>query len=69
MLTVRGILVYSGASASVVPQFHDEVVPLVLQGKITSREHRYSLRDAGRALADVHTGANTGKTVVVVAEE
>ncbi|GJE93493.1 NADP-dependent oxidoreductase [Phanerochaete sordida] len=69
-LTMRGILVYKGESAAVAPRFYDEVVPLVLQGKITSREHRYQgLQQAGKALADVHRGANTGKAVIVVAEE
>ena len=48
----------------------DEIVPLVKAGKITSREHRYhGLEHAGHALADVHTGANTGKAVIVVADE
>ena len=69
MITVRGFLTYRGESASVIPQFFDEVVPLVLQGKITSREHRYSLKDGGKALADVHLGANIGKAVIVVSEE
>ena len=70
MLTMRGFLAYQGESASVVPRFYNEVVPLVLQGKITSREHRYhGLREAGRALADVHRGANVGKAVILVAEK
>ena len=48
----------------------EEVVPLIQQGKIRVREHRYEgLREAGKALADVHIGANTGKAVVVVARE
>lgn len=61
---------YSGESAGVISGFFDEVVPLVVQGKITSREHRYQgLKEAGKALADIHRGANTGKAVIVVAEE
>lgn len=39
-LTVRGFTVYHGESAVVVPKFYEEVVPLVVQGKITSREHQ-----------------------------
>jgi len=69
-ITLRGFLAYRGASAVVVPRFYDEIVPLVLQGKITSREHRYNgLQEAGKALADVHLGVNIGKAVIVVAEE
>ena len=70
MLTMRGLLAYRGEAAVVVPCFYDGIVPLVLQGKITSREHRYhGLCEAGVALADVIRGANTGKAVIVVAEE
>ena len=40
------------------------------QGKIKVREHRYhGLKEAGKALADVHVGANTGKAVIVVTED
>ena len=50
--------------------FFDEIIPLVKEGKITSREHRYSgLKAAGKALRDVHTGGNTGKAVIIVDEE
>ncbi|EKM57160.1 uncharacterized protein PHACADRAFT_208298 [Phanerochaete carnosa HHB-10118-sp] len=69
-LTVHGFIVNKGESAVAASKFREEVVPLVLQGKITSREHRYhGLPEAGKALADVHTGANSGKAVVVVADE
>lgn len=67
---MRGFTVYHGESAVVVPKFYEEVVPLVVQGKITSREHRYKgLEESGKALADVHVGGNVGKPVIVVAEE
>ena len=53
-----------------IEHFYDEVVPLVKEGRITSREHRYlGLKQAGQALADLHLGNNTGKAVIVVAEE
>lgn len=69
-LTVKGLIVYTGPSSSVLSQFYDEIVPLVEQGKISIREHRYNgLQEAGKALADVHSGGNTGKAVIVVAEE
>jgi NADPH-dependent curcumin reductase CurA len=69
-LTVKGFIVYTGESAVVVTQVYDEIIPLVLKGRIASREHRYTgLKEAGKALADLHTGANTGKAIIVVAEE
>ena len=67
---MRGLLVFTGESVAVLPLFYDEVVPLLLQKKISVREHRYNgLQEAGKALADVHTGGNTGKAMIVVAEE
>ncbi|EKM57159.1 uncharacterized protein PHACADRAFT_208297 [Phanerochaete carnosa HHB-10118-sp] len=69
-LTVRGFITGQGESAAVVPKFYEEVVPLVLQNKITSREHKsHGLVEAGKALAEVHVGANAGKAVIVVADE
>ncbi|EKM60518.1 uncharacterized protein PHACADRAFT_110008 [Phanerochaete carnosa HHB-10118-sp] len=69
-LTVKGFLLARGEAAHVLSSFYDEVIPLVKQGKITSREHRYSgLKSAGKALRDVHTGDNTGKAVIIVDEE
>ena len=49
--------------------FMDEVVPLILEGKISIFEQRYSLQNAGAAIADLHTGANIGKPVIIVAED
>ena len=69
-LFVEGFLIGHGKSGHVLDHFMEEVVPLIQQGKIRVREHRYEgLREAGKALADVHIGANTGKAVVVVARE
>ncbi|EKM60524.1 uncharacterized protein PHACADRAFT_167865 [Phanerochaete carnosa HHB-10118-sp] len=69
-LTVKGLRFAQGESAQVISSFFDEVIPLVKQGKITSREHRYNgLKAAGNALRDVHTGDNVGKAVIVVDEE
>lgn len=52
-----------------MPRFYDVVVPLVLEGKITSREHRFELKEAGEALLAVHLGKNTGKAVIAVSED
>ena len=50
--------------------FESEIVPLFIEGKITSREHHYKgLEQAGKALADLHLGNNTGKAVIVVSGE
>lgn len=69
-LTVNGYICFGGPSAAALPQFFDEVVPLVLQKKITVREHRYKgLQNGGQALRDIHTGANTGKAVIIVADD
>ena len=43
---------------------------MVRQGKLTSREYRYhGLKEAAKALADLSTGANTGKAVIVISED
>ncbi|KZV72729.1 alcohol dehydrogenase [Peniophora sp. CONT] len=60
--------------ASLVPryskQFFDEIPKLVHEGKIKYQEDRsYGLKKVGEALLQVHTGANRGKKVVVVADE
>jgi NADPH-dependent curcumin reductase CurA len=69
-LTVRGFVIGSGESAKMLDKFDSEVIPLVKEGKINSREHRYlGLREAGKALADVHLGKNTSKAVIVVSDE
>ena len=49
--------------------FMEEVVPLVVEGKISVFEHVYGLKDAGQAIADLHTGGNTGKAVIIVSED
>lgn len=67
-LTVKGFTVGTGESAAALPKFYDVVTPLFLEGKITSREHRFSLKEAGEALQSVHTGKNVGKAVIVVSD-
>ena len=49
--------------------FMDDVVPLILEKKLSVFEQPYSLKDAGQALADLHTGANIGKPVIIVAPD
>lgn len=67
---MKGFLFARGETAHVLSGFFDEVIPLVKEGKITSREHRYNgLKAVGKALRDVHTGDNTGKAVIIVNEE
>ena len=69
-LSVQGYICFTGPSARELPHFFDEVVPLVLQKKITVREHFYNgLESAAQALGDMHTGGNTGKAVIVVADD
>ena len=51
-------------------KFFDEIPKLVREGKMKYQEDRsYGLEKVGEALLEVHTGANRGKKVVVVAEE
>ena len=38
-------------------------------GVITNREHRYSLAEAGEAIAGLHEGKNVGKAIVWVSDE
>lgn len=68
-IIVYGFTVGTGPSAAALPKFYDVVTPLVLEGKITSREHRFSLKEAGEALASVHRGTNVGKAVIVVSDD
>ena len=69
-LTVHGYICFSGPSAAALPTFFDDIVPLVLQKKISTREHHYhGLQNAAKALREVHTGENSGKSVVIVAED
>ena len=46
----------------------EEIVPLVPDGKISAFEHVYSLKEAGQAIADLHTGGNVGKAVIIVSD-
>ena len=69
-LTVQGFIWSTGPSAVVLDTFFDEVVPWILQKKITPFEHRYNgLPHAGKAMEDLHTGMNTGKATVIVADD
>ena len=68
-LTVHGFTLGTGESAAAMPRFYEAVTPLILAGKITSREHRFALKDAGEALLAVHLGKNTGKAVVIVSDD
>ena len=68
-MTVHGFTVGTGPSAAALPKFYEVVTPLVLEGKLTSREHRFSLKEAGEALLSVHTGQNVGKAVIIVSED
>ncbi|KII92707.1 hypothetical protein PLICRDRAFT_51065 [Plicaturopsis crispa FD-325 SS-3] len=67
-LTVKGLL--WGSHLDLLDDFHSEVPPLVEQGKITTKEHRFlGIEKAEEALQSVQTGANTGKAVIIVAED
>jgi len=65
-LTVRGLQV----KLKDPKEFFDAVTPLVQSGKIKYKEtHTVGLEHAGQALADLLTGGNFGKAIVVVAEK
>ncbi|KAI0701977.1 NADP-dependent leukotriene B4 12-hydroxydehydrogenase [Cytidiella melzeri] len=69
-LTVKGFLTYIGPPAAALKTFWQEIPPLIAQGKITSREHRFSgIKEACKALVSVHTGENTGKAMIMVADQ
>ena len=54
-LTVKGFIVGTGEVARALPVFYEKVTPLILEGKITSREHKFNgLKEAGAALLSVH---------------
>ncbi|KAI0918241.1 hypothetical protein AcV7_007041 [Taiwanofungus camphoratus] len=68
-ITMSGFIVMS-LQAKYEAQFHAEMPRLVAGGKVQYMEDRVQgLQEAGRALVDVLTGRNRGKSVVVVAEE
>ena len=68
-LIVHGFLLVYKVVREALGNFMNEVVPLILDGKITILEQPYSLKDAGKALADLHTGVSVGKPVIIVAED
>ena len=69
-ITVQGFICFTGPSAAALPGFFDEVVPWVLEKKISVKEQHYAgLKAAGDAIRDMHTGGNNGKAVIVVADD
>ena len=68
---MHGFLYGFGEAAQALrDSFDSEIMPLVEAGKITSREERYQgLQEAERALAELHSGKNVGKSVIVVNHE
>ncbi|KAK7680402.1 hypothetical protein QCA50_016642 [Cerrena zonata] len=68
---VYGFLFRTGEdSEKAFHAFDKEVIPLIVQGKIQNREHRFiGLQNAGKALQSVHTGENFGKAVIIVDPE
>ena len=61
---------FGDAAQAALGTFDADIMPLVAAGKITSREQRYEgLKEAERALAELHSGKNVGKSVIVVANE
>lgn len=70
-LTIRGILWSTGdEQVQALKTFIPDVSKLILDGKIIYKEHKYEgLRNADEALLAVHTGANMGKVVIVLADD
>ena len=70
-LSMHGIVVGAGpVMQSAAKGFLENATKLVIEGKIKSRENRYDgLREAGRALAEVHTGQSLGKPVIIAAND
>ena len=68
---VYGFLFRTGEdSEKAFHTFDQEVIPLIVQGKIKNREHRFEgLQNAEKALQAVHTGENFGKAVIIVDPE
>jgi len=66
-LTVRAL---SGSSRKGSEEFYEVVTPLVQSGKVKYKETRViGLEHAGQALADLLTGDNFGKSIVVVGDD
>ncbi|KAI0342484.1 alcohol dehydrogenase [Trametopsis cervina] len=69
-LTVQGFVCYHDPLVTPMKTFFPEIVPLVVEGKLSCREHRYTgIEHAAKALVDVITGENIGKAVIIVADE
>ncbi|CAK5276477.1 unnamed protein product [Mycena citricolor] len=68
-LHIHGLLVFA-LLPKYVAQFYETVPPLIAQGKIKYREDvTKGLDKVGEVILAVQKGGNTGKAVVVVAEE
>ncbi|KII92704.1 hypothetical protein PLICRDRAFT_481693 [Plicaturopsis crispa FD-325 SS-3] len=67
-ITIHGLLWAS--HIDLLGDFYAEIPPLFEQGKITTKEHRFQgIEKAEEALQSVQTGANTGKAVIMVADD
>ena len=68
-ITIRGFLVGS-LHEKYEELFYREIPPKVASGQIKFTEDvRHGLEGVGQAIEDVQRGRNTGKAVIVVAEE
>ena len=67
---MRGILIGVGDDMqNAAKTFLQDTTKLVLDGVIKSRETKYhGVKEAGKALADVHHGQSFGKAVIVIDE-
>ena len=68
-ITIHGFIV-GNLHAKYEDEFYREVPAKVARGEIKFTEDiRYGLDSVGQAIEDVQRGRNTGKTVIIVAEE
>jgi NADPH-dependent curcumin reductase CurA len=70
-LTVRGFIAYTGEVLPPLATFVDDIVPLIMSGKLSAQhEHRFAgIMQAASALNAVHNGSNYGKAVIIVQDE
>ena len=63
-------LLFNHIGPKYIEALYDELAPKVASGEVKYREHLVrGLENAGHAILDVQKGDNTGKSVVIVAEE
>jgi len=68
-LSVHGYMVWQH-EAKYADEFYKKVPHLIANGEIKLREHIYKgLEEAPRAMYEVQKGLNTGKAIVLVAED